>query len=979
MIGRVVAWCTRHPWWVLLCAAAAAFAGELARRSVRRDAIPDLSAPQIVLLVDWMGHPADEVASRITGVLTAALTDVPDSTDVRGVSMTGMAYVDVVFDSTTHLEAARSAIAARIERARPALPEDVRLHTGPLASSTGWVFEYALIDPHRRQSGLALRRLQDDELRPALTSLPGVAEVASVGGETLELLVELEAERLRERGVAFSDAVAAIRSAVRAGDEVAPGNVEALSVPGAQPSRIADVGRVRATADMPTGLADFGGIQPAVGGIVIAKRDADVVATIDGVKAALESARARLPPGVELVTAYDRSDLIERSSRTVVAALAEEIAVVVVVVLVFLGHGRSALVPLLSLPPIVLLTYLGMWLLRVPATIMSVGGIGIALGIAVDADIVAIEACHRRLEALGPAASRAERRARLVAAACTLAPAVLTSLVVTALTFLPVFAFTGESGRLLRPLALTKTLVIAAAALVSVTLAPALRERLVRGRIVPEFENPLTRALVGAYRPFVHFALARPAFTLVTAALAAAACLPIATRLGGEFLPRVDEGDLLFMPTTRGGVSAHQAASQLFQQDKALRDVKEVSSVFGKVGRADTATDPAPFSMAETTIRLKPRSEWPRVARAEPLPPWTPDALRRAARVLWPAPARRTLAELVDELDRVAHLPGWVSAWTAPARARMDMMATGVRTPVGVRVVASDPARLDAIGGEVRARLAKVPGTRSAAYESIGGEPRLELALDDAALEQYDVDPAEARSIVDLLSSGGLVRNVVSGGRAMRLRISPDVGMPSMPGAPVASERGPADLLRDATVRARGGGPPVPLSLLGRPAYLMRPSTIRTERGETVAYVYVDLEPGVDVAGYVVRARQTIEAATAQGAIPLLRGERIDWTGQYALLIAGERRLAWVAPAVALSMLVLLVLQFRSVSGALIVFASVPFALVGSFWTLFLLGYPWSAPVWAGVLATVGLSMQTGVVMVVYIDEEFFRRVREGR
>jgi Cu(I)/Ag(I) efflux system membrane protein CusA/SilA len=997
-VAWAVAWSSRRPWVVIVSSFLLAAAGALAWRALDRDAIPDLSSPQIVLVADWMGHPAVEVASSVTKVLTTALEGVPGATAVRGSSMSGMAYVDVVFDAASDLEPGRRAILERVASARDRIPANVRLQVGPVASSTGWVFQYVLIDPHRRQSALALRYLQDDVFRPALSSIPGVAEVASVGGGLQQVLVELEAERLHASGVAFTDVVSTIRATLDVSPHATPRELEALPLPapgaadgppGGPRLRVGDMGHVHVTDDMPTGLADFRGIQPAVGGIVVARRDADIPRLIQRVTQVLDRERSRLPAGVELVTTYDRSDLIARVGRTLLRALGEEVAVVVLVILVFLLHGRSALVPLLTLPVVLSLVFGAMWILGAPANIMSLGGIGIALGMAVDADVVALEACHRRLEALdavGPGTRPpAHRRAQLVAAAGSLAPAILTSLVIAALSFLPVFAFTGESGRLLRPLALGKTLVIGASALVALTLAPALRDRLLGGRVTPEFDNPLVRGLVRGYRPFVHFALTRPLLTLVTAAVAVLSCLPIVSRLGGEFLPRLDEGDLLFMPTTLPGVAPDQAASELFQQDRALRRFEEVSSIFGKVGRADTATDPAPYSMAETIIRLRPRSEWPKIARTRWYSGWAPPGLRRVLRLAWPEATPETTPELVDKLDRATRLPGWISAWTSPARARMDMMSTGVRTPVGIRVVASDPSRLDPLGAAVRSIAARVPGTRSAVYEGLGGETRLDVDFDPAALSSRGVDPELARSTADLVLTGGQVGRVELDGRSLRVRVTPDVNMPAvMPGpAPMLEPlRGPEDQLRDLTVRgtrAGGVGPPVPLALVGRPAYVVKPATIRTERGETVAYVYIDLLEGVDLSGYVDRAQREIDQAVATKEVRLEPGERIEWTGQYELLMAGQRRLRWIIPVVAISMLALLFLQFRSLTEALIVLVSVPFALVGSFWTLFLLGYPLSAPVWVGLLSTVGLAMQTGVVMVVYIDEAFHRRVRQGQ
>jgi Cu(I)/Ag(I) efflux system membrane protein CusA/SilA len=530
--------------------------------------------------------------------------------------------------------------------------------------------------------------------------------------------------------------------------------------------------------------------------------------------------------------------------------------------------------------------------------------------------------------------------------------------------------FTEESGRLLRPLALTKTLVIAAAALVSITLAPALRDRLLRGAVIPELHNPLTRALVTIYRPFVHFALARPALTLATAGLAVISCLPLLPRLGAEFLPRIDEGDLLFMPTTRAGVVPHEAADEVRRQDQVLAGFPEVARVFGKVGRADTATDPAPFSMAETTIALRPRSAWPRRARRRWYSGWAPAPLRGALGLMWPEETPATSAELIDDLDRATRLPGWTSAWTAPVRARIDMMATGVRTPLALRLTAADPARLEALGAGVRVVIADVAGARSATLESPGGEDRLTLVPDAEAMRRLGVDPALARATAALVLSGGALGYLRRDGRAVRLRVTPELAV-----------RGPADQLREVTVRgARGaGGQPVALGLVARPQVVTEPAALRSEAGARVAYIYVDLAGTAGLLDYVAAAQRAIDRARATGALTLRAGERIEWAGQYPLLLAGQRRLRWVVPAVLLSMLLLLVLQFRSLTEALIVLASVPFALVGSVWTLFLCGYPLSAPVWVGLLSTVGLAMQTGVVMVVYIDAAFHARVRAGR
>lgn len=976
---RLVAWSARHHRAVIGAAAALAVGGALARHGLARDALPDLSDPQIVLVADWMGHPAEEVASRITGVLTSLFDGIPGTTDVRGTSMPGMSYVDVLFGSPAALRAGRAEIVRRVESNRQRLPSTMRLQIGPLASSTSWVFQYALVDPTHHTSLLDLRRLQDETIGPALAAIPGVAEVASLGGAIRQLSVEASPDLLRARGAAFSDVVAALEPALGAGRDPTLQEIQALPLAAAPPTasgapvRLRDVAYARITRDLPSGLGDLGGVYRAVGGIVVAERDANISSVIEQVRRRLDQQRAGLPPGVQLVKVYDRSDLIRRVDHTLLRALGEEVAVVVLVILVFLLHGRSALVPLVTLPLVLLSSFAAMWLLHVPASLMSMGGMGIALGIAVDADVVALEACHRRMEALGDGASPSERRTQLLAAAASFSPAILTSLVITALTFLPVFAFTGESGRLLRPLALTKTLVIGSAALLAVTLAPALRAWLLGGPVRAEFDNPLTRGLARLYRPFVQFALDRPLVTLLTAGLAVASCLPLLPRLGREFLPRIDEGDLLFMPTTLPGAPPAATQNQVYAQDRAIAAFPEVATVLGKIGRADTATDPAPYEMAETTIRLRPRSQWPDQPRTRWYSRWAPPGLRQALGLLWPEHAPSTTGELIERLDQATHLPGWVNAWTAPARARADMMSTGFRTPLGLRIVAPSAARLDALGPAARNVVLRAPGIRSAVYESLGGETRLELELDPAALAAHHVDPARARAVADLLLTGGQMgEHRESHGPEMRVRVL---------AAPLDSARGPADQLRDVTVRAGtdGKGQPVPLALLGRPVYATPPAALRTERGELVAYLHIDLAGGADLAKTVEAAQGELDRARASGELRLRPGERLEWAGQFPLLAAGERRLRWIVPIVALSMLALLFLQFRSLTEALIVLVSVPFALVGSVWALFLAGYPLSAPVWVGLLSVLGLAMQTGVVMVVYIDEAFHRRLREGR
>jgi copper/silver efflux system protein len=958
MTTKLVAFCARRHRAVLLVGALLAAAGAYGWRGLHRDVLPDLSDPQIVLVAEWMGHPASEVASSVARPLTGALQAVPGVTSVRAASMSDMAYLDVIFSSVSRLPAGRAAILERVAGLSDHLPAGVRVRVGPKASSTGWVYQYVLIDPARHESPLAMRRFQDEVLRPALEAIDGVAEVAAVGGGVEQVVVRPRLDELRRRQMAFSDVVSAVRGGHAGGESL-----------GGRDFGLGDVASVGLTSHQGNGFADLGGAHQAVGGIVIAERDADLPSLIQEVRRVLEHKRAAYPGRLQIVTVHDRLALVDGVGRTLWRALGEEVAVSVLVILIFLRHGKSALVPLLTLPVILLLAFLGMRLLGLPATLMSLSGMAIALGMAVDADVVALEACHQRLDSAGnPATVREPSRSVMVGAAAAFAPAIQTSLLIAALTFLPVLAFAGETGRLLRPLALGKTLVILAAALVTFTLAPALRDRLLRGRVPAERDNRLVQGLVRLYRPLVQFALDRPHFTLATAALAVASCLPILPRLGGEFLPRIDEGDLLFMPTTLAGVPPEEAMRELRALDKALASFPEVATVFGKVGRADSATDPAPYSMAEIILRLRPRTEWPASHHPRWYSAWAPPALRQALGWFWPEHRPPTSAELVERLDRAVRLPGWTPAWTAPVRARLDMMSTGVRTPVALRIVAPSVERLAVLGAAIRREVLRVPGTRSAILEAHGGETWPSFMLDPAALELHGVDPELARSTAELLLTGGRVGEGVAftleGGDGMRFQ---------------------AERLREVTVRSRASagdpGEPVALALLGDVRYAEVPAVVRSERGELVSYLYLDADldavgvGGADLAEYVERLRRHLDFA----ALPVASGERWELAGQYELLAAGRRRLSWIVPIVVLSMLALLCWQFRSVTEALIVMLSVPFALVGSFWTLFLLGYHLSPAVWVGLISVLGLAMQTGVVMVVYIDEAFHRRVRDGR
>ena len=752
-------------------------------------------------------------------------------------------------------------------------------------------------------------------LRPALVGIPGVAEVATLGGEREEVVVQTTDAELRAAGAAFSDVATALRARLgRAPRPTAPHDLEHDPV-------LARLTRVSVQPAMSGGAADVNGVWPIVVGIVIAKRGADPTAVIARVKQVIESHRKEMPQMARLGVLYDRSELAGRVEKTLVRAVAEEVAVVALVVLMFLLHWRSALVPMLTLPLVVLLTFAAMRLFGIPATVMSLGGIAIALGMAVDAELVALEACHRRLETdrsgWSPDVS-AWRRRRLVAAAGAFAPAILTSLVIAALAFIPVFAFGGETGRLLRPLALTKTLVILLAAVVTLTVAPALRDRLLRGRIVPELGNPLTRALVRAYRPFVHFALRAPALTLVTAGLAALSCLPIVSRLGSEFLPRLDEGDLLYMPTTAPGLSHDDAPFELATQDRLIAKHPGVDAVYGKIGRAETATDPAPLSMAETTIRLKPRSEWPRVERHRWYSGWAPRPLERVLGLVWPESRPMTTAELIDSLDKHGARPGLDE--------RLDGAGAGPHRHDGDR--RADPGRASAWSParrrgwtrwhrRCRPRWRACRGRAARSYEGLGGETRARFELDRGCARAPSTSIPRRRAPsptwccrAATWASWPSPETPDAGARPMRVRLS--LSAPWLVEATAGSgprRDGPRRPQRATGSRCRWRCSVAPCGR--RCPRRCAPSAVSCPVTSTSTS-----PTGPTSTATSTRARRDVEAAVGP-TLQAAAGERLEWTGQYKLLTAGQRRLQLIVPMVALLMLGLLFFQFRSLTEAL--------------------------------------------------------------
>jgi Cu(I)/Ag(I) efflux system membrane protein CusA/SilA len=986
MIARILELSARYRVFVLVTFAALTFLAVRAIRQVPLDAIPDLSDPQVIVFSEWRGRSPTLVEDQVTYPIASALLAAPGVRAVRGFSMFGMSFVYVLFDEGTDLYWARSRVNEYMAGIGDALPRDVRPRLGPDASGIGWVYEYALVDPSGRHDLAKLRALQDFHLRYALASVPGVAEVATVGGYERQYQAMLDPEKLRAYGVSVQEVADAVR---RASGEVGG---RLLEMSGREyfvrgrgyvtnlddlaqailrvdadgtPITVGDVATLRFGADLRRGVAELDGQGEVVGAIVVARQGENALAVIERVEKRLDELRQTLPEGVQVVTTYDRSDLIRRAIATLRDAVTEELITVAVVIVLFLLHFRSALLPIISLPLAVALAFIPMQWLGVPATIMSLGGIAIAIGATVDAEIVMIEACHKKLEHAPADLDEKARSALLRDAAREVTPAIFFSLLIIAVSFLPVFGLTGQAGRLFRPLAYTKTFVMLSAALLSITLAPALRDLLVRGRIVPEDRHPVSRVLRAAYEPFVHVALRRPITTLLIGVFAVLSTIPIYPRIGSEFMPELDEGDLLYMPTTLPNLSIDEAKEQLVRQDAVLRSMPEVARVFGKAGRADTPTDPAPLSMVETVIQLRPREEWPLVHQARWYSGWAPEPRRRIRRRNAPEERRETKDELVAKLNAELQLPGWTNAFTMPIRARVDMLTTGVRTPVGIKVFGPDLESIEETGVRLESLLQRVPGTRSVFYERALGGSYVDIEPNRAALARYGLSVEELGAIVESAIGGEPVAVTVDGRKrfTMAVRYKDDF-------------RRDPERLREVLLP---GVAVVPLGEVADVVVREGPPMVRNEAGQLVGYVYVDLLPSRDLGGYVEDAKAAVAAATSSGALVLPRGVHLAWTGQFEELAAMKERMKLLVPLALLACFVLLYLQFRNVIEVLIVFLSIPFALVGSFWCIYLLDYRFSTAVWVGIIALVGLATQTGVVMIVYIDQAFLRRAREGR
>ncbi|MEM8815125.1 MAG: CusA/CzcA family heavy metal efflux RND transporter [Pseudomonadota bacterium] len=947
MIARLIRWSIGNRVLVLILAAMLTAWGIHALRTTPVDALPDLSDTQVIVKTSFPGQAPELVEQQVTYPLTTAMLSVPGASTVRGYSFFGDSYVYVIFEDGTDLYWARSRVLEYLNQAAAALPAAAVPALGPDATGVGWVFEYALVDRSGRHDLAELRSLQDWFLKYELKSLPGVAEVATVGGMQRQYQVVVDPDKLRIAGLTIAELRRAIeRSNREAGGSViemaeaeymvrASAYIEELddlrgvplaTSPAGTPVKLGDVAELRLGPAMRRGIAELDGEGEVVGGIVVMRSGENALATIDGVKTRLAELRSGLPDGVEIVVTYDRSGLILRAVDTLRSTLLKELLIVAAVCAVFLFHLRSSVVVILSLPLGILVAFAVMQLQGINANIMSLGGIAIAVGAMVDAAIVMIENLHKRLE---DTPLTGANRWRVVGdAAAEVGPPLFFSLLIINLSFLPVFTLEAQEGRLFSPLAYTKTYAMAAAAGLAVTLVPVLMGYFVRGRIRPAEENPVNRWLVRSYRPVLGIVLRNPRATLLIAALVVTTGLFPASRLGTEFMPDLDEGDLMYMPTTRPGIAIDKARELLQQTDRLIKSVPEVARVFGKIGRAETATDPAPLTMIETVIQLKPREEW--------RPGLSIDDLR-------------------EELNRVVRVPGLTNAWVMPIKTRIDMLATGIKTPLGIKIAGPDLATIERLGFDIEAMIAELDGTASVYAERVTGGRYVDVDIDRTSAARYGLSVADVQDVVQLAIGGmtvtqsieGLERYPVNLRYPQRYRDS----VQQLRLLPIVSPGGATLALADVADVGVSDGPPV----------------IKSENARPNGWVYVDVA-GRDIGSYAAEARELIETR-----LDLPPGYSVSWSGQYEYMQRAAARLAVVAPLTVAVIVVLLYLAFGRFQEVLLILATLPMALLGGVWLLYALDYSLSVAVGVGFIALAGVAVEIGVVMLVYLNQAIRR------
>src|SRR5215471_18989184 len=1001
MINRIIEFSARNRALIVVLTICLTLIGVWSLRSIPVDAIPDLSDPQVIVYTEWPGRSPDLIEAQITYPIVSAMLAAPHVSTVRGSSDYDFSYVYVIFDEGTDIYWGRTRVLEYMSKITGQLPEGVSPKLGPDATGVGWAFQYALVDKTGQNNLQQLRSFNDWYLRYWLSSVPGVAEVATIGGFVKQYQVNVDPNRL----LAYKVPLTQVMDAVRNGNnEVGARSLEmtgkeylirgrgyiqsladiqnlAVAVDNGTPVRVRDIARVELGPDMRRGIAELNGEGEVTGGTVVVRYGQNVRQVIQDVKHKLDGVKPSFPPGVELITTYDRSDLIDRSIDTLRHTLIEELIIVSVVILIFLWHIPSAIIPILTIPIAVTLSFIPMHLTGLTANIMSLGGIAIAIGAMVDASIVVVEQTHKKLEHWEAEGRPGSASNVIIQAVKEVGAPSFFSLLVIAVSFMPIFALQYQEGRLFKPLAFTKNFSIAIAAVLAITLDPAIRLLLMRtrefsfrprfaarianaivvGKIHNEEKHPISRPLMKIYHPIVRAAL-RVRWLVVLAALAVVLItIPVSKRLGSEFMPPLNEGSILYMPITLPGIGITEAGKYLQIQDKLLHQIPEIQSVYGKIGKSETATDPAPMSMVETTVVLKPESAWRKEHKTRWYSSWAPQWLKPQLARWWPEDEPITWEALIEQLDRAVQIPSFANAWLFPIRTRIDMITTGIRTPVGVKVMGPKLEEIEKIGLQVEKVLQGVQGTRSAFFERVTGGYYIDYQVKREEAARYGLSVAQVNQIIESAAGGETVTTTVEGrerypvniryARGLRDNLSKlsRVLIPTADGAQI-----PVSQLADLTVRT---GAPM----------------IKNEEGFLAGFVYVDTA-GVDLGTYVTNAQRTVAQQ-----VQLPPGYQLVWSGQYEYLQRATERLQVVVPITLLIVILLLYFNTGSFVKTTIILMAVPFSAVGAIWFLHLLGYNMSVGVWVGLIALMGVDAETGVFMMLYLDLAYDQAKGEGR
>ncbi len=997
MVERIIEFSAKNKFLIFVITATAIIAAAWSIQRMPLDAIPDLSDTQVIIYSKWDRSP-DIIEDQVTYPIISALLGAPKIKVLRGISDFGFSYVYVIFEDGTNLYWARSRVLEYLSKILARLPADVKTEIGPDATSVGWVYQYVLLDEANQLNLSELRSLQDWQLKFHLQSVPGVAEVASIGGFVKQYQIHIDPNRLIAYNLSLSDVI----QAVRAGNSDAGGRVIEFSgteymVRGRGyvknifdiekmvittdprtnvPILVKHVGKVVIGSDMRRGVSDFNGMGDAPGGIVIMRQGENALNVIERVKQRIKEITPSLPKGVKIIPTYDRSELIQRSIATLKHELIIEVIIVSLVILLFLWHFPSAIVPIVTIPISVFLSFIPMYLMGITSNIMSLAGIAISIGVLVDGAIVEVENAYKKLEIWNSTGRKGDFHAIRLEALKQVGPSVFFSLLVIAVSFLPIFTLVDQEGRLFRPLAISKTLVMTLAAILAVTVDPALRmmftkmdafrfkpswfckitNSLLVGTYYPEEKHPISRLLFKYYEPAVHFVLKHSKATLLTAVLLTLSIIPVYLKLGSEFMPPLNEGAFLYMPTAFPGMSVSEAQQIIQIQDTLLKEFPEVETVFGKAGRADTPTDPAPFSMVETTVVLKPVNQWPKVIRWYSFLPSFMHPL-----FTWITPNHRTFEEIQEVMNEKLRFAGIPNIWTMPIKNRIDMLSTGIRTPIGIKVLGSDLKMIQEISEKIESTVRDIPGTRNVYAERTADGYYLDFVFNRDELARYGISISDAQTIISAAIGGENIAYTIEGRERYPIHVRYD-----------REFRDDIETLKRVLVSTPSGAH-IPMAQIAEIQRNQGPAMVRNENGMLAGFIYIDVS-GRDIGTYVKEAKKKVEEK-----IEVPAGISLAWSGQYENIIRVKERLKFVIPLTLFIIALLLYTNTRSLVKTGIVMLAVPFSLIGGIWLLYILGYHMSIAVWVGMIALMGLDAETGVFMLLYLDLAYEDRIKSGR